>query len=48
MVTIPDFSRSRAFNASYGDLAGKDMEVSFTFKFPDDPSKNQSTGYFDL
>ena len=42
------FSRSRAFNAYYGDLAGKDMEVSFTFKFPDDPSKNQSTGYFDL
>ncbi len=43
-----DFSKNSAFNDKYGDLEGKDLEASFTIKFPDDPAKNQSTGYFDM
>ena len=39
---------AHAYNKTSGDIEGKNVQVSFTFRFREDPAKSFSTGYFDM
>ena len=39
---------AHAYNKTSGDIADKKVQVSFTFRFKEDPAKSFSTGYFDM
>ena len=37
-----------AYDKTSGDIANKNVQASFAFRFKEDPAKSFSTGYFDL
>ena len=37
-----------AYDKTSGDIADKNVQASFTFRFKEDPAKSFSTGYFDI